>query len=95
MLIGTAWQKTIRDKKRQSDLAVMFKSRSTKALHPRADISKAECREISYSDAKKIILEYEWLGTMGTTQMHYGIFFEGQVAGVICFGYFQAMQPSN
>jgi hypothetical protein len=59
------------------------------------DIKEAKCREVSYETAKKIILQYEWLGTMGTTQMHYGIYFDGLCAGVICFGYFQAMNTNN
>ena len=39
---------------------------------------------LTYKQAEGIILDYEWLGTMGTTQMHYGIFFEGvQLASYI------------
>ena len=29
---------------------------------------------------------------MGTTQKHFGIYFDGHCAGVVCYGYFQAMQ---
>ena len=56
------------------------------------DIKKAIIKPVDYSAAKKIILKYEWLGTMGTTQKHYGIFFDGYCAGVVCYGYFQAME---
>jgi hypothetical protein len=63
-------------------------------------IQSAALREISYDEAKKIILEYEWLGTMGTTQIHFGIFYSDfmdgeKCAGVVCFGYFQAMNTSS
>ena len=56
------------------------------------DIKNSEIKEIDYQTAKKIILKYEWLGTMGTTQYHYGIYYDGLCAGVVCYGYFQAMQ---
>tara|TARA_Y100001963_G_C6731568_1_gene424218 strand:- start:561 stop:1355 length:795 start_codon:yes stop_codon:yes gene_type:complete len=55
------------------------------------DIKNSTIKEVSYQAAKKIILKYEWLGTMGTTQIHYGIFFDDYCAGVVCFGFFQAM----
>jgi len=83
--IEKAHQRKIREEKQKTDIGGLFG-------YPKADIKKAVCKEISYEEAKKIILEYEWLGTMGTTQMHYGIYFEGILAGAICFGYFQAMQ---
>jgi hypothetical protein len=79
-----AWQKVIREKQSAVDKGGLFGI-------PDVDISKAVCREITYGQAKSIIEEYEWLGTMGTTQYHYGIFFENMLAGAICFGYFQAM----
>lgn len=85
MEIGKAHQRIIREKKQATDTGGMFG-------YPVADIKTAVCKEITYEQAKCIILEYEWLGTMGTTQMHYGIFFDGVLAGAICFGYFQAMQ---
>ena len=59
------------------------------------DIKDAVLREVSFETAKKIILQYEWLGTMGTTQTHFGIYFDGVCAGVVCFGYFQAMNTNN
>ena len=56
------------------------------------DIKKAIVKPVNYETAKKIILKYEWLGTMGTTQHHYGIYFDGSCAGVVCYGFFQGMQ---
>lgn len=55
------------------------------------DIKKSVLKEVDYLTAKNIIEKYEWLGTMGTTQFYYGIYFDNVCAGVICFGFFQAM----
>jgi hypothetical protein len=83
MIAGKAHQRLIREK--YSDSQDLFD-------YPDSDISLAELKEITYKQAETIILKYEWLGTMGTTQRHYGIFYNGCLAGVVCFGYFQAMQ---
>jgi hypothetical protein len=88
MNIGKAHQRIIREQKAQGSVEDLFGT-------PVADIKTAECREINYEQAKSIILEYEWLGTMGTTQLHYGIFFDGILGGAICFGYFQALRAGN
>lgn len=83
--IGKAHQRIIRESKQNAyDFGLMGE--------PNMDISNARCRPITYQQAKSIILDYEWLGTMGTTQRHYGIFYDGWLAGVVCFGFFQAMQ---
>lgn len=50
------------------------------------DFSTAQVREISHAEAKTIILKYEWLGTMGMTRRCFGLFFDGELAGVECFG---------
>lgn len=53
---------------------------------PKADISTAIVRPISYTQAKQIILDYEWLGSMAQRTTHcFGIFFEGILGGVTCF----------
>jgi hypothetical protein len=71
----TAWQKQMRDAQMDD--------------HPvPKDFSRAEVREISYKKAEEIIVtrQYEWLGTMGTTRHCFGLFFDGELAGVECFG---------
>jgi len=55
------------------------------------DISNADVRETDRATAEKIILEYEWLGTIGTANLFYGIFYDGLCAGVVGYGPFQAM----
>lgn len=82
-----AHQRIIREEKgRENFLPSSFFDRLPKQV----DIKDAVCREISFKQAEQIILEYEWLGTMGITQYHYGIFFDNVLAGAICFGYFQS-----
>ncbi len=50
------------------------------------DIKKAVVKKVPKETAKKIILEYEWLGTMSTTSHHYGIYFDNVCGGVVCYG---------
>ena len=49
-------------------------------------VKKALVKKIDFDTAKEIILKYEWLGTMASTSTHYGIFFDGHIAGAVCFG---------
>jgi hypothetical protein len=51
-----------------------------------ASLKNAVVREISKSEAKKIILKYEWLGNMGTTDFAFGLYFSKHLAGAVCFG---------
>jgi hypothetical protein len=83
-----AHQRIIRENEQLTDDGGLFG-------YPVPDIKKATCCEVSYETAKKIILQYEWLGTMGTTQYHYGIYYDDVCAGVVCFGYFQAMNTNS
>jgi hypothetical protein len=43
-------------------------------------------KEIPKSEAKKIILKYEWLGNMGVTDHAFGLYFGEHLAGAVCFG---------
>jgi hypothetical protein len=77
--IGKAYQKTIRDKKQSADIGGLFG-------YPHSDIKKAACKEITYEQAKTVILEYEWLGTMPSQVVcSYGIFYDDILAGAVCF----------
>ena len=51
-----------------------------------ADFGNAVVREISYDEARNVILANEWLGNMGTTEFSFGLFFSEHLAGVACFG---------
>ncbi len=72
---GEAWQKQLRDRYMGEGA-------------PDVDLSlkKAVVRPIRKRLAEQIILKYEWLGTMSSTNLHFGIFFGSYCAGVTCVG---------
>jgi hypothetical protein len=51
-----------------------------------SSLSNATVTEITYQEAKKVILKYEWLHSMGTTDFSFGLYFGEHLAGVVCFG---------
>jgi hypothetical protein len=51
---------------------------------PHLKVKRAMVRRVSRSVATRLILKYEWLGTMAGTSAHYGIFFGDHCAGVCC-----------
>lgn len=65
-----AWQKQLRD-------------RIARPAPPiELDLKRAIVRPVSRATAERVILEYEWLGTLPSTRRHYGIFFGPYLAGV-------------
>ena len=51
------------------------------------DISKATVRPITTAEAKAIIEQYEWLGTMPAVSRYcFGLFFDGRCGGAVVFG---------
>jgi hypothetical protein len=69
-----AWQRKIREKEVRKD------------PRPVVGLQNAVVVEISYEKAKEIILKYEWLQTMGSTERCVGLVLDGELAGVCCFG---------
>jgi ParB family chromosome partitioning protein len=51
-----------------------------------SDFKHAIVREISYDEAKQVVLANEYLASMGTTEFSYGLFFGPYLGGVCCFG---------
>ena len=52
-----------------------------------ADFKNASVREISYEDARNLILANEWLGSMNAGTLYsFGLFFGSYLGGVCCFG---------
>ena len=47
-------------------------------------LKRARVERVSRSIARNIILRYEWLGTMGSSGVFYGIMFGSHCAGVCC-----------
>ena len=56
--------------------------------HSRAvDIGTAQVRAISLAEAKIIIEQYEWLGSMPAVSHYcFGLFFDGQLGGAVVYG---------
>src|ERR1700751_2897800 len=69
-----AYQRKIRDKEAKRD------------PRPVVGLENAIVVEISYEKAKTIILQYEWLRTMGSSERCVGLILDGELAGVCCFG---------
>ncbi len=53
---------------------------------PYANLHGATVRAISKTEAEKIILRYEWLGTFGRSRAFYGLFIGDDLIGCVCFG---------
>jgi len=70
-----AWQKQLRDRYVGEGVPPV----------PHLSVRRAIVRPVSRKVAKQIIFKYEWLGTMATTGIHYGIFFGDYCAGVCCY----------
>jgi hypothetical protein len=69
-----AWQRKIREKEARKD------------PRPVVGLENAMVVEISYERAKEVILKYEWLKNMGSTERSFGLILDGELAGVCCFG---------
>jgi hypothetical protein len=69
-----AWQRRIREKEARKD------------PRPVVGLENAIVVEISYEKAKEVILKYEWLKNMGSTERSFGLILDGELAGVVCFG---------
>jgi hypothetical protein len=51
------------------------------------DLHTSTVKEIDFKTAQDFILQYEWLGTMGTTKFSYGLYTQsGDLFAVYCFG---------
>jgi hypothetical protein len=51
-----------------------------------ADFKNATVREISLAEARNVIVAHEFLGTLGSVEHSYALFFGNHIAGVVCFG---------
>lgn len=76
---GKAWQRIIREK-----MAERYQNSPQWWEGVDLNLSKAIVRECSWKQAEKVILEYEWLGTMTLSSWHTGLFFDGWACGGVC-----------
>ena len=80
-LYPKAHQRIIRDREAQIPDPLIDEKRALAR-----SLQNAVVREIGRSEAEQIILRYEWLGNMGTTDFQFGLYFGEHLAGVVCFG---------
>jgi hypothetical protein len=78
---GKAYQRLIRERMAEQPEPDLAEKRRLAA-----DFKNAVVREISYDEAKNLILGNEWLGNMGITEFAFGLFFGCHLAGTVCFG---------
>lgn len=50
------------------------------------EMKKCEVKLITFKEAQEFILDFEWLGTMGTTKFSYGVYTNDRLTAVYCFG---------
>lgn len=74
-----AWQKLLRDQVGNTTATGPWKNVCV-------DLKAASVREVTKKQAERVILTYEWLGTMAPTTYHYGMFFGDVLGGVTCVG---------
>ena len=51
-----------------------------------ADFKNATVREISLADARNLVIAFEWLASLGSSEHAFGLFFGEHLAGCVCFG---------
>lgn len=87
--VGTAHQKIVRDRLATEDPAPLGLTLPVK-------IERAVLQQVSFQQAKSIILQYEYLGTMPSGfRCAYGIFWQGYCGGVVVCGSPNPMQIAN
>jgi len=79
--IGKAHQRVIRERHAQDPDPFIEQKRVLAS-----SLENAWVREIDRETAKPIIIEYEYLGNMGTADKYFGLYFHEHLAGVECFG---------
>lgn len=77
---GKAWQRLIREKRKRE-----WGKKPKYWLKADLSLKNARIKRIQKVLAEKIILEYEWLGTMGMSNIFFGIFFDDLCGGVVCY----------
>jgi hypothetical protein len=79
---GKAFQRIVRER-----MAMLPEPDLDEKKRLAADFTNASVREISYDEAKTIILQYEYLGSMNaSTKYSVGLYFGPYLAGAECFG---------
>lgn len=78
---GKAFQRVIRERMAEQPDPLLAEKMAIAA-----DFKNAIVREISLEDARNVLVGHEYLGTLGSAEFSYGLFFGKHLAGVVCFG---------
>src|SRR5262249_27661709 len=78
---GKAFQRVIRER-----MAAQPNPLLPEKMAFAADFKNASVREISLADSRNLIVCFEWLACLGSTEHAFGLFFREYLAGCVCFG---------
>ena len=78
---GKAFQRVIRERMAEQPDPLLAEKMALAA-----EFKNASVREISLENARNVITGHEYLGTLGSSEFAYGLFFGEYLAGVVCFG---------
>jgi hypothetical protein len=78
---GKAFQRQIRE-----HLATLDEPDLEEKRRLASDLKNATIREISRADSRALLLQFEWLATIGSGEFYFGMWLGPYLAGVVCFG---------
>ena len=78
---GKAYQRIIRER-----LAQMPEPNIDEKRRLASDLSNATIREISRADARGLLMQHEWLASLGSSEFYMGMWTGPYLAGVVAFG---------
>ncbi|MGB9512218.1 MAG: hypothetical protein WBU20_11060 [Candidatus Acidiferrum sp.] len=78
---GKAFQRVIRERMAEQPDPLLAEK-----VALAANFKNASVREISLVDARNLIVGFEWLASLGSTEHAFGLFFGEYLAGCVCFG---------
>lgn len=87
---GKAFQRVIRERMAEEPDPLLCEKKTLAA-----DFANATVREISFAEARNLIVSSEWLGNCGTTEWSYGLYFGTHLGGAVCFGRTAGTSVSN
>jgi hypothetical protein len=78
---GKAFQRVIRERMAEQPDPLL-----PEKMALAADFKNATVREISLAEARNLVIAFEWLANLGSSEFAFGLFFGEYLAGVVCFG---------
>jgi hypothetical protein len=78
---GKAFQRVIRERMAEQPDPLL-----SEKMALAADFKNATVREISLAEARNLVIAFEWLASLGSSEHAFGLFFGEYLAGCVCFG---------